>query len=106
MMKYTNEQIDITKKILKHITIDYPIPYELLEYILGIIEYLQNQNEERFNQLLNMDKLLVKSQEDNYRRPLTDDEMQEIIYSDCVHLNGIVDLDLFARAIEKAHGIE
>lgn len=104
MMKYTNEQIDITKKILKHITIDYPIPYELLEDILGIIEYLQNQNEERFNQLLNMDKLLIQSQEYNNKIPLTDGQIEDIW--DDLEAGTFKNAVKIVRAYEKIQGIE
>lgn len=111
MNRYNKQQINTIKEKLI-LCKDDPmwanhseISKYLLSAVIEIIEDLQEQNEERFNQLLNMDKLLIQVQEQNNRVPLTDDE----IYNIWILVEGESRekrLNLFARYIEKAHGIE
>jgi hypothetical protein len=106
MSKYNKQQINTIKEKLI-LCKDDPmwanhseISKYLLSAVIEIIEELQQHNEERFNQLLNMDKLLIQAQEQkNDKIPLTDYEI--LTLSECYS-----DRLSFARCIEKTHGIE
>jgi hypothetical protein len=115
MSKYNKQQINTIKEKLI-LCKDDPmwanhseISKYLLSAVIEIIEYLQEQNEERFNQLLNMDKLIIKAQEQkNYKTPLTNDEVVKIANNCKANIGyGIYTyLNEFSKEIEKAHGIE